>query len=134
MEMHDDPNTQQGYKADRYIKRREVRQALRAQAAELPGPEVANVWFWQNPCKTFCDFCKLNGCTRTAQRPEGDGTIATEVETNENTQLLAEVYTILHRHGKAFLFENQAPGSCPKAWDLRCMFELMQETGARALP
>ncbi|CAK0869924.1 unnamed protein product, partial [Prorocentrum cordatum] len=50
----------------------DVAEALVKEADAPPGPGVANVWMFENPCTSFCDH-NTKGGTRTWEKPEGTG-------------------------------------------------------------
>ena len=108
IELWDDPDNQLGEHPEYDMKNKDNQARLRAEAAELPGPDVANIWVWENPCKSFSDWNLENGGTRTFENPLGDGSRWQETEGNEFTNLLVDSCLQLHATGKAFLFENQA--------------------------
>ena len=112
-----------------------VRARLLEMVKAPPDADVPNLWEWGTPCATFCDFQRLNGGTRTALRPEGDGTRADEVQGNDFAEFASELCLELHRAGRVFGFESSAPsGGYPKIWDLPCMKRLREQTGARIVP
>jgi hypothetical protein len=56
-------------------------------------------------------------------------------EANAHTAWLARTIAILHKLGKAFIFENQVPdGAYPKAWDHPALQAAIAETGALIIP
>ncbi|CAK0807166.1 unnamed protein product, partial [Prorocentrum cordatum] len=50
----------------------DVAEAPVKEADTSPGPGVANVWMFENPCTSFCDH-NTKGGTRTWEKPEGTG-------------------------------------------------------------
>ena len=119
------------------LSRPEVRQRLREDAAALPGPETANVWQWGLLCTSFCDF---NAEIHADGRRQGSWTCATpegpkEIEGNAHAEFTCETCSMLEEHGKEFLVESSMPsGRYPKLWDLKCMQQLREKTGALIVP
>ena len=135
VEVHEEPDYQRGYFEEHDVKRKEVLQDLKQQARALPGPLVANVWYWSNPCRSFCDFHLIGPGPRTFQRPEGDGTRQDEVDGNLYANFLAETCGELDASGKVFLFVQQASsGRYPKAWDMPKVIDMIKKTKAVILP
>ena len=125
----------QGPCPDHDLRDATVRARLLELAKAPPDADVPNLWEWGTPCTTFCDFQRLNGGTRTALRPEGDGTRADEVQGNDFAEFASELCLELHKAGRVFGFESSAPsGGHPKIWDLPCMKRLRERTGARIVP
>jgi len=135
VEMYTNPDKREGYQEQFDCRRTCVQRQFDVDMASLPGPEVANVWYWSNSCRTYCPWQLRNGGTRTFAQPQGDGTRADETEANELTAWLASSITCLDEHGKAFLFENQSPdGRYPKVWDDPLLQTAIRKTGAVIIP
>ena len=103
-----------------------VRAALLEKARAPPDADVPNLWEWETPCTTYCDYQRLNGGTRTSLRPEGDGSRADEVQGNEFAKFASEL--CLELRSSALM------GQYPKIWDLPCVRRLREQTGARIVP
>ena len=67
----------------------DVRRQLEADISALPGTEVANVWYWANPCTTFCAWNLWNGGSRSFTEPLGQGNNQAELDANEMTEWTA---------------------------------------------
>ena len=76
-----------------------------------------------------------DGGTHTFKCPEGDQSIACEVEGNKHAKFTAECCMALYDAGREFLVKSSAPdGRYPKLWDLAAIVELRKRTGARVVP
>ena len=56
LELYEDPDRKLGPRPQHDLSQPAVQKALLEDANSLPGPDVANVWIWENPCTSFCDF------------------------------------------------------------------------------
>ena len=120
VEYFEDPLSMQGPCPDHDLRDATVRARLLELANAPPDADVPNLWEWGTPCTTFCDFQRLNGGTRTALRPEGDGTRADEVQGNDFAEFASELCLELHKAGRVFGFESSAPsGGYPKSGTCR---------------
>ena len=97
VEYFEDPLSMQGPCPDHDLRDATVRARLLELAKAPPDADVPNLWEWGTPCTTFCDFQRLNGGTRTALRPEGDGTRADEVQGNDFAEFASELCLELHK-------------------------------------
>lgn len=102
----------------------------------LPGPTTANVWEFGAPCTSFCDFCLLNGGTRSYSAPEGQGPLtSSERAGNYCCQLTCQMCEQLFLHDKEFILESSMPsGRYPKIWDQPAVKRLQELTGLPIVP
>jgi hypothetical protein len=129
------PDKKTGYQAHFDCSLPAVRKELEEEMASLPGPDVPNVYFFQNPCVTFSSWQLLNQGTRTFTNPQGDGSSAAEEAANNLTAWLAKCLLIIHDAGKMAVFENQEPdGRYPKVWNLGPLQKAMKRIGAVVIP
>ena len=92
-----------------------VRAELEEDMASVPGPDVANVYWWSNPCTTYCAWQILNGGTRTFSKPRGENPTKGEQEANAHTAWLAKSMKLLSITGKCLLLKTKPPmGGTPK--------------------
>ncbi|CAK0903497.1 unnamed protein product, partial [Prorocentrum cordatum] len=122
------------WREDHDLSNPDVAEALVKEADTSPGPGVANVWMFENPCTSFCDH-NTKGGTRTWEKPEGTGVNGKEVLGNALSQTTVRCMRNLHKWRKGWIFENQEHrGIYPKVYDLPEWLEILEETGAVIIP
>ena len=130
VELYEDPLRSRGRQEHNDVLINEVRQRLLKEADAPPGPDVANLWVFENPCTSFCDHQTAGG-TRTWDHPEGTGERDIEVEGNIFAEFACACGLALHKRGKGFLLENQPQRNIyPKIYDLPCFQEFLRVTQA----
>ena len=109
MELYEDPlhPKERERKADHDVLRDEVANDLIKQADAPPGPGVANLWMFENPCVSFSDHNTVEGA-RTWGNPAGTGARHKEVVGNDLSRTTVTCILKLHKWGKGWIFENQA--------------------------
>ncbi|CAK0826150.1 unnamed protein product, partial [Prorocentrum cordatum] len=121
-------------RGDHDLSNPDVAEALVKEADTPPGPGVANVWMFENPCTSFCDH-NTKGGTRTWEKPEGTGVNGKEVLGNALSQTTVRCIRNLHKWRKGWIFENQEHrGIYPKVYHLPEWLEILEETGAVIIP
>ncbi|CAK0882884.1 unnamed protein product, partial [Prorocentrum cordatum] len=121
-------------RGDHDLSNPDVAEALVKEADTLPGPGVADVWMFENPCTSFCDH-NTKGGTRAWEKPEGTGVNGKEVLGNARSQTTVRCIRNLHKWRKGWIFENQEHrGIYPKVYDLPEWLEILEETGAVIIP
>ena len=84
------------------------------------------IWHFGMPCGSFSLLQNMNGGTRNASQPEGDGSLGREEVGNELARRTSYLCQVLINNGNFFTIEN------PKtswAWHLGCIKSLMKYSG-----
>lgn len=84
------------------------------------------IWHFGMPCGSFSLLQNMNGGTRNASQPEGDGSLGREEVGNELARRTSYLCQVLINSGNFFTIEN------PKtswAWHLGCIKSLMKYSG-----
>ena len=104
--MYEDPDREKGYIADMDCTKAEVRRRFEENIRSMPGPDVANVWFWSKRCRSYSSWNIHNRGNRTFDNPLGDGSKESEVEGNDMSAWTAACLTEIYAQGKMALVEN----------------------------
>ena len=66
-----------------YCTKPDVRARYEENIRSMPGPDVANIWYWSNRCRSYSRWNLFNGGTHTFAAPLGDGTGRDEIDGND---------------------------------------------------
>ena len=85
------------------------------------------IWHFGLPCGSFSLMQNMNGGTRSASCPEGNGTLERELVGNLLAVRTFELCSILHANGSFFTIENPLTSH---VWNLKRLRQLVAETRA----
>ena len=108
-ELYRDPGRMRDPRPEADLLDPKIQAAVLAEAAEPPGPGVANIWQFGTPCTSFCSWNVRNGGTRTFSKPLGSDPTPSEDTGNKLAKFTAECCEVLDLQGKLFAFESSAP-------------------------
>ena len=91
----------------------------------LEARQPRQFWHFGLPCGSFSTMQQMNNGTRTAQCPEGDGTLDREIKGNKIAERTFILCRILYEHNNFFTIENPRTSH---AWNLKSLVKLFSDT------
>ncbi len=91
----------------------------------LEASEPRQFWHFGLPCGSFSIMQQMNNGTRTAECPEGDGTLDREIKGNKIAERTFILCRILYNHNNFFTIENPRTSH---VWNLKSLIKLFSET------